>query len=160
MIRPNAIVCGLVAALLLAACAHTGAQTGAREKTCPGNSCDVEVRVKTVGGVSSIEVNVDTLRVVRGNQDVTIVWKLKDSPDWKFKDTSIAPHTSAPKGEKQTTSANEWRSQIRFLNNSAVNYVVENANNRPAKLFYNITVFKKSDDSPLTLDPAITNDGL
>ncbi|MFO1303831.1 MAG: hypothetical protein U1F54_08870 [Burkholderiales bacterium] len=159
MIRPNGIIAAVIAAVLLGACAGTGAQPGARAKTCAGNSCDVEVRVKMVGGQPTIEIDVDELRFPRGNSDVTIVWKLKDSPDWKFKDTSIAPHTSAPKGDKQTTSANEWRSQIRFLNNSAVNYVVENANNKPAKLYYNITVYKKSDESPLTLDPIIMNDG-
>lgn len=159
MIRPNGIVAAVIAAVLLGACAATGAQTGARSKTCPGNSCDVEVRVTMVGGEPRLEVNVDELRFPRGNSDATIVWKLKDSPDWKFKETSIAPHTSAPKGDKQTTSANEWRSQIRFLNNSAVNYVVENANSRPATLYYNITVYRKSDDRPVTLDPVIMNDG-
>ncbi|MFO1313157.1 MAG: hypothetical protein U1F41_13950 [Burkholderiales bacterium] len=160
MIKLHGFVGGIVAAALLAACASTVAQTGARAKTCPGNSCDVEVRVKMVGGMPTIEIDADELRFPRGNSDATIVWKLKDSPEWRFKETSIAPHTAAPKGDKQTTSANEWRSQIRFLNNSAVNYVVENANNRPARLYYNITVYKKSDDSPVTLDPAITNDGL
>ena len=56
-------------------------------------------------------------------------------------------------------SANEWRSQITFRNSSAVNYTVQNANNKPAKLFYNITVFRKSDDMPVTLDPIIFNEG-
>ncbi len=159
MTKLNGVIAGVVAAALRAACAHSGAQTGARAKVCPGNSCDVEVRVKMVAGKPTVEVDVDELRFPRGNADATIVWKLKDSPEWRFKETSIAPHTAAPKGEKQTTSANEWRSQIRFLNNSAVNYVVENANSKPARLYYNITVYRKSDDMPVTLDPVIMNDG-
>src|SRR5215207_5580336 len=133
--KTHGVIGGLVAAALLAACAAPGAQTGGprSSKTCAGHSCDVEVRVTTVGGVPRIEIDADELRFPRGNRDTTIVWKLKDSPEWAFKDTSIAPHTSAPAGGKETTSANEWRSQITFLNNSAVNFVVENANNRPAK---------------------------
>ena len=149
---------GLLVAVFVAGCAHTGAQTG-RSKACPGNSCDVEVRVKMVGGAPVIEIDFDELRFPRGNSDVTVVWKLKDSPQWTFKETSIAPHTSAAARGKETTSANEWRSQIRFLNNSAVNFVVENANNKPAKLYYNITVYRKSDNMPVTLDPALFNDG-
>jgi hypothetical protein len=149
---------GLLTAVLITGCAHTGAQTG-RSKVCAGNSCDVEVRVKMVGGAPVIEIDVDELRFPRGNSDVTVVWKLKDSPQWTFKETSIAPHTSAPSGGKETTSASEWSSQIRFLNNSAVNYVVENANSKPAKLYYNITVYRKSDNVPVTLDPVMFNDG-
>jgi hypothetical protein len=149
---------GLLAAVLLAGCAHTGAQTG-RSKVCPGNSCDVEVRVKMVGGAPVIEIDVDELRFPRGNSDVTVVWKLKDSPQWTFKDTSIAPHTSAAAHGMETTSANAWRSQIRFRDTSAVNYVVENANNKPTKLYYNITVYRKSDNMPVTLDPVMFNDG-
>ena len=148
---------GVIAAVLLVACAAPGAQQ--RSKTCPGNSCDVEVQVVMVGGAPVVQVDFDEVRFPKGNRDVTVVWKLKDSPQWTFKETSIAPYTAAPKGDKQTTSPNEWRSQIRFRNNSAVNYVVENANNRPAKLFYNITVFRKSDDMAVTLDPSIINDG-
>jgi hypothetical protein len=156
----HSVLCGLTAAVLLSACA--GAQTGGprASKTCPGNSCDVEVRVTMVGGAPRVEIDFDQLRFPRGNQDVTVVWKLKDSPQWTFKETSIAPHTGAPSGGKETTSANEWRSQIKFLSNSAVNYVVENANNRPAKLTYNITVFRKTDNTPVTLDPTLLNDGI
>lgn len=158
--KMRVVLGGLVAAVLLVACAAPGAQTGAaRSRTCPGNSCDVEVRVVMVGGQPAIQIDADELRFPRGNQDSTIVWKLKDSPQWTFKETSIAPHTAAPKGDKQTTSANEWRSQIRFLNNSAVNFVVENANSRQATLYYNITVYRKSDNAPVTLDPVIMNDG-
>ena len=73
-----------------------GTQPNARSKTCPGHSCDVEVRVKIVAGVPTIEIDFDELRFPRGNQDSTIVWKLKDSPQWTFKETSIAPHTGAP----------------------------------------------------------------
>ena len=153
------VSCGVIAAVMLTACAMSGAQPSGRSKTCPGNSCDVEVRVRIVSGAPRIEIDFDELRFPRGNRDVTVVWKLKDSPDWTFKDTSIAPHTAAPSAGKETTSADEWRSQIRFLNNSAVNYVVENANSRPARLFYNITVFRKSDNTPVTLDPAMFNDG-
>jgi len=156
--KTHHILCGVVAAILLAACASPGAQTG-RSKTCPGNSCDVEVQVTMVGGAPTVVIDFDEIRFPKGNQNSTITWKLKDSPQWTFKETSIAPYTAAPKGDKQTTSPNEWRSQIRFRNNSAVNYVVENANNRPAKLFYNITVFRKSDDMAVTLDPVIMNDG-
>ena len=152
------VLCGVVAAVMLTACAMSGAQTG-RSKTCPGNSCDVEVQVVMVGGQPQVQVDFDELRFPRGNQDATITWKLKDSPEWQFRETSIAPHTSAPSAGKETTSANEWRSQISFRNSSAVNYTVQNANNKPAKLFYNITVFKKSDNTPVTLDPAIFNDG-
>ena len=130
-----------------------------RSKTCPGNSCDVEVQVIMVGGAPRVQVDFDEIRFPRGNANSTITWKLKDSPQWQFKDTSIAPHTGAPSSGKETTSANEWRSQIQFRNSSAVNYVVVNANNRPAKLFYNITVFRKTDDMPVTLDPVIINDG-
>ena len=157
--KAHGIWCGVVAAVVLAACAHPVAQPGGRSKTCPGNSCDVEVRVTVVAGTPRVVVDFDELRFPRGNQDVTIVWKLKNSPDWTFKETSIAPHTGPASAGKETTPADEWRSQIRFLNNSAVNYVVENANSRPAKLFYNITVFRKSDNTPVTLDPAIFNDG-
>ena len=152
------VLCGVVAAVLLCACAMSGAQTG-RAKTCPGNSCDAEVRVRMVGGVARVDVDFDELRFPRGNGDVTVVWKLKDSPEWTFKENSITPHTGATAGGKETTPADVWRSQIRFLNNSAVNYVVENANTRAVKMFYNITVFKKSDGTPVTLDPVIINDG-
>src|SRR5262245_19239404 len=156
--KARGVFCGVVAAILLAGCASLGAQN--RSKTCPGNSCDVEVQVVMVAGVPKIEVDFDEIRFPRGNQNAKITWKLKDSPQWQFKETSIAPHTSAPSGGKETTSANEWRSQIRFVNSSAVNYVVENGNNKATKLFYNITVFRKSDDVPVTLDPVIANDGL
>jgi hypothetical protein len=152
------VLCGVVAAVMLTACAMSGAQTGRARVVCPGNSCDVEVRVKMEGGVARLEVNVDP-EIPRGHRDVTIVWKLKDSPEWKFKPTSIAPHTTAPTGDKQTTTLEQWRSQITFLNNSAVNYVVENANSQAITLYYNVTVYKKSDETPLTLDPAIFNDG-
>jgi hypothetical protein len=154
----RAALYGLLAAVLLAGCAHTGAQTG-RSKVCPGNSCDVEVQVTMVGGVPKVVIDFDELRFPRGNQNATITWKLKDSPQWQFKNTSIAPHTGAPGGGKETTSANEWRSQITFRNSSAVNYTVQNANNKAAKLYYNITVYRKSDDMPVTLDPVIFNDG-
>ena len=153
----HGVLCGLTAAVLLTACAAPGAQQ--RSKTCPGNSCDVEVQVVMVGGAPRVQIDFDEIRFPRGNANSTITWKLKDSPQWQFKDTSIAPHTSAPSSGKETTSANEWRSQIQFRNSSAVNYVVVNANNRPAKLFYNITVFRKTDDLPVTLDPVIFNDG-
>ena len=156
--KTRGALCGVVAAVMLTACAMSGAQTG-RSKTCPGNSCDVEVQVVMVAGVPKVQIDFDELRFPRGNQNVTVTWKLKDSPEWQFKDTSIAPHTGAPSAGKETTSANEWRSQISFRNSSAVIYVVQNANSRPARLFYNITVFKKSDDTPVTLDPAIFNDG-
>jgi hypothetical protein len=119
----------------------------------------VEVQVVMVGGAPKVQIDFDEIRFPRGNQNVTVTWKLKDSPQWTFKDTSIAPHTSAPSGGKETTSANEWRSQIQFRNSSAVTYVVQNANNKPAKLFYNITVFRKTDDMPVTLDPVMINDG-
>ncbi len=149
---------GVIAAVLLVACAAPGAQQ--RSKTCPGNSCDVEVQVVMVGGAPVVQVDFDEVRFPKGNRDVTVVWKLKDSPQWTFKETSIAPHTSAPSGGKETTSANEWRSQITFRNSSAVNYTVQNANNKVTRLSYNITVFRKSDDMPVTLDPVFTNDGL
>jgi len=149
---------GVIAAVLLVACAAPGAQQ--RSKTCPGNSCDVEVQVVMVGGAPVVQVDFDEVRFPKGNRDVTVVWKLKDSPQWTFKETSIAPHTSAPSGGKETTSANEWRSQITFRNSSAVNYTVQNANNKATRLSYNITVFRKSDDMPVTLDPVFTNDGL
>jgi hypothetical protein len=156
--KPRNVLCGVVAAILLSACAMSGAQPG-RSKTCPGSSCDVEVQVVMVGGTPKVQIDFDELRFPRGNQNVTVTWKLKDSPEWTFKDTSIAPHTGAPSAGKETTSANEWRSQISFRNSSAVTYVVQNANSRPAKLFYNITVFRKSDNTPVTLDPALFNDG-
>jgi len=156
--KMSGVLCGVVAAVLLAACASLGAQTG-RSKVCPGNSCDVEVQVVMVAGVPKVEVDFDEIRFPRGNQNATITWKLKDSPQWTFKDTSVAPHTSAPSAGKETTSANEWRSQIQFRNSSAVTYVVQNANNKATKLSYNITVFRKSDDVPVTLDPVIINDG-
>jgi len=149
---------GVIAAVLLVACAAPGAQQ--RSKTCPGNSCDVEVQVVMVGGAPVVQVDFDEVRFPKGNRDVTVVWKLKDSPQWTFKETSIAPHTSAPSGGKETTSANEWRSQITFRNSSAVNYTVQNANNKATRLSYNITVFRKSDDMPVTLDPVLINDGL
>jgi hypothetical protein len=157
--KAHGVLCGVVAAIFLAACAAPVAQPGGRSKTCPGNSCDVEGQVVVVGGAPRVQVDFDELRFTRGNHDVTVVWKLKNSPDWTFKETSVAPHTGAASGGKETTSANEWRSQIRFLNNSAVNFVVENANSRAARLFYNITVFRKSDNTPVTLDPVIFNDG-
>jgi hypothetical protein len=119
----------------------------------------VEVQVVMVGGTPKVQIDFDELRFPRGNQNVTVTWKLKDSPEWQFKETSIAPHTGAPSAGKETTSANEWRSQISFRNSSAVIYVVQNANSRPARLFYNITVFRKSDNTPVTLDPAFFNDG-
>ena len=153
----HGVLCGLTAAALLTACAAPGAQQ--RSKTCPGNSCDVEVQVVMVGGAPRVQIDFDEIRFPRGNANSTITWKLKDSPQWQFKDTSIAPHTGAPSSGKETTSANEWRSQIQFRNSSAVNYVVQNANNKPARLFYNITVFRKTDDMPVTLDPIIINDG-
>jgi len=158
----RSVLCGITAVVLLAACASPGAQTGGprASKTCPGNSCDVEVSVVMVGGTPTVQVDFDELRFPRGNQNVTLTWKLKDSPQWQFKDTSIAPHTGAPVAGKETTSANEWRSQISFRNSSAVTYVVQNANNKPAKLSYNITVFRKSDNTPVTLDPTLLNDGI
>ena len=134
---------GVIAAVLLVACAAPGAQQ--RSKTCPGNSCDVEVQVVMVGGAPVVQVDFDEVRFPKGNRDVTVVWKLKDSPQWTF---------------KETTSANEWRSQITFRNSSAVNYTVQNANNKATRLSYNITVFRKSDDMPVTLDPVLINDGL
>jgi len=149
---------GVIAAVLLVACAAPGAQQ--RSKTCPGNSCDVEVQVVMVGGAPVVQVDFDEVRFPRGNANSTITWKLKDSPQWQFKDTSIAPHTAAPVAGKDTTSANEWRSQIAFRNSSAVNYTVQNANNKPSRLSYNITVFRKTDDVPVTLDPVLINDGL
>jgi len=149
---------GVIAAVLLVACAAPGAQQ--RSKTCPGNSCDVEVQVVMVGGAPVVQVDFDEVRFPRGNANSTLTWKLKDSPQWQFKDTSIAPHTGAPVAGKETTSANEWRSQISFRNSSAVTYVVQNANNKPAKLSYNITVFRKSDNTPVTLDPTLLNDGI
>lgn len=153
------VLCGVVAAVFLSACAMSGAQTG-RTKTCPGNSCDAEVQVVMVGGVPRVQIDFDELRFSKGNRDVTITWKLKDSPQWQFKETSITPYTGAPKSDKPATSAADWRSQITFRNNSAVNYTVQNANNKPAKLSYNITVFRKTDDMAVTLDPVLTNDGL
>ena len=156
--KSHGLLCGLVAAVLLVACASPGAQTG-RSKTCPGNSCDVEVQVTMVGGAPRVVVDFDEIRFPRGNQNATITWKLANSPQWQFKDTSITPYTAAPKGDKQTTSANEWRSQITFRSSSAVNFVVVNANNKATKLSYNITVFRKTDDMPVTLDPIIINDG-
>ena len=158
MKRSN-VLCGVLAAVLLSACAMSGAQTG-RSKVCPGNSCDVEVQVVMVGGAPRVQVDFDELRFPKGNRDVTVTWKLKDSPQWQFKDASIAPFTGAPKPDKPTTSANEWRSQITFRSSSAVNYVVVNANNKPARLSYNITVFRKSDDMAVTLDPTLFNDGI
>ena len=155
----HGFLCGLVTAVVLAACASPGAQVGV-SKTCPGNSCDVAVKVVMVGGSPQVQVDFDDIHFPRGNQNATITWMLKDSPHWKFKDTSIAPHTSAPVPGKETTSANEWRSQISFRNSSEVTYVVQNANNKATKLFYNVTVFRKSDEMPLTLDPTVTNDGL
>ena len=149
---------GVIAAVLLVACAAPGAQQ--RSKTCPGNSCDVEVQVVMVGGAPVVQVDFDEVRFPRGNANSTLTWKLKDSPQWQFKDTSIAPHTGAPTADKPTTSANEWRSQITFRNSSAVNYTVQNANNKATRLSYNITVFRKSDDMPVTLDPVLINDGL
>jgi hypothetical protein len=157
--KAHGVWCGVVAAVFLAACAAPVAQPGGRSKTCPGSSCDVEVQVVMVGGAPRVQIDFDELRFPRGNQNVTVTWKLKDSPEWTFKDTSIAPHTGAASGGKETTSANEWRSQIQFRNSSAVNYVVQNANNKATKLFYNITVFRRSDSTPVTLDPAIINDG-
>lgn len=154
----HSVLCGAVAASMLMACAMSGAQPG-RSKTCPGNSCDAEVQVVMVGGQPRVQIDFDELRFTRGNRDATITWKLKDSPQWEFRQTSIAPHTGAPAAGKETTSANEWRSQITFRNSSAVNYTVTNANNKPAKLSYNITVFRKSDGMPVTLDPVLINDG-
>jgi hypothetical protein len=83
---------GVIAAVLLVACAAPGAQQ--RSKTCPGNSCDVEVQVVMVGGAPVVQVDFDEVRFPRGNANSTITWKLKDSPQWQFKDTSIAPHTA------------------------------------------------------------------
>ena len=154
----HSFLCGAVAALMLTACAMSGAQPG-HSKVCPGNSCDVEVQVTMVGGTPRVVVDFDEIRFPRGNQNATVTWKLKDSPQWQFKETSIAPHTGAPSGGKETTSANEWRSQITFRNSSAVNYTVQNANNKATRLSYNITVFRKTDDVPVTLDPVIINDG-
>ena len=106
--KMRVVLGGLVAAVLLVACAAPGAQTGAaRSRTCPGNSCDVEVRVVMVGGQPAIQIDADELRFPRGNQDSTIVWKLKDSPQWTFKETSIAPHTAAPATIPRLRRANE-----------------------------------------------------
>lgn len=117
------------------------------------------MRVLTEGGQARIEIDVDELLFPRGVANATIVWKLSRSPGWKFKDTSIAAHTSAPTADKQTTSANEWRSQIRYQSSSAANYVVQNANSKPSTLYYKITLYRTSDESPLTLDPVIRNQG-
>ena len=152
------VLYGALAAVLLSACAMSGAQN--RSKTCPGNSCDAEVQVVMVSGSPRVQVDFEELRFPRGNQNVTITWKLKDSPQWEFKETSIAPYTGAPKSDKPTTSAADWRSQITFRNSSAVNYTVQNANNKPARLSYNITVFRKSDGLAVTLDPTLLNDGI
>ena len=72
--KTHHILCGVVAAILLAACASPGAQTG-RSKTCPGNSCDVEVQVTMVGGAPTVVIDFDEIRFPKGNQNSTITWK-------------------------------------------------------------------------------------
>jgi len=141
----------IAAAVIIVGCA-TPPETIAA--TCPGASCEVVVTVS--GNPPTVAVSDNELHVPRGNSPV-ITWRLNTS-GYEFRSDSITPHTAAPTGSKMTTTLSEWNTQIQFLSNTAKRFMVKDKNPSPARLFYDVNVYRSSDGTPFRLDPAIIND--
>jgi hypothetical protein len=141
----------IAAAVVIVGCAAPPSSIAA---TCPGASCEVVVTVS--GDPPMVAVSDNELHVPRGNSPV-ITWRL-NAAGYEFRGDSITPHTAAPTDSKMTTTLSQWNSQIQSLSNTANRFMVKDKNLSHARLFYNVKVYRSSDGSPFSLDPAIIND--
>ena len=137
------IFCGLVAAVLLAACASPGPP--GRSETCTAAQCELDVSV--VGSPPRVRVNIETL-TVRGNRNVAIAWNLK-SDQYEFKDDSIQFYDPRAAREFSAPTAGEKGAQVRLTNR----------NSEKGEWGYQIKVYEKATGKWIPLDPAIFNDG-
>jgi len=154
-------ICAIAAAAFLLGCASTDSTSSGprmlRTKTCPAAMCDAIVTVDDSSGTPVVSMYYDVMKMKRGSNP-TITWVL-DAPDgYEFRQDSIAPHTGAAGGGKQTTTATQWTNQIRFLNVQTNRYRVKNANSTPGTLYYDVRVYKAGTAQSWLLDPAIMND--
>jgi hypothetical protein len=152
------LVGAIVVALAVFGCASQTGMIAQDTKPCPGASCDIEVWVDESDGKVTVKVDADVLQMARGNRDAEIIWKLKNSPKYEFRRTTIAPHTAAPTGKKQTTTQSAWDDQIAYEFSSAVLWIAKNKNSKSVILYYDVTVWNKMTGTAYKLDPAIMND--
>lgn len=145
--KTHGILCGLVAAVLLAACAAPGAQTGAgaASSTCTTPQCQLDVFVE--GSPPRIRVSVDNL-TVRGNQNVMIHWHLRNN-DYEFKDDSIQFYDPRWTGQFSAPGTSGSGSQFHFTDR----------NSERGEWGYLIKVYEKRTGKWIPLDPTVINDG-
>ncbi|HEX6945607.1 MAG TPA: hypothetical protein VF196_05390 [Casimicrobiaceae bacterium] len=146
------------AAYALALAVTAGVPVAAAQTVqCPGNACDVTVKVEGDPARPTITVSAQELRMKKGAANPVITWKLVAPAGFEFRQASISPHTGAPTGRKGTTTQAEWDDQCTRLNTSGTEIRIRNRNTKATTLFYNVTVFNAAGRA-FPIDPAIVND--
>lgn len=156
------LLCALFAASLLSACAAQAPAPGSgampfHPRTCAKGGCEATVKVTVVAGTPTVTISDPALKMKKKDRNVIIMWILDAPDDWEFRADSIVPHTGAPSSGKDTTTQQKWDLQIRHVGRSSTRFIVQNANDLEANLYYDVKVYDPAGTS-WSIDPAIMND--